>query len=104
MREHLYLRDLGVCHSCNVDTRLSKIELENCEREVRRKNDSVSIGILGRCLASLGITVKESRKSLWHADHVNPVMFGGGTSGLDNLQTLCVKCHKLKTKTQRKPK
>ena len=33
----------------------------------------------------------------WEADHVVPVWNGGGCAGLDNLQTLCVICHRAKT-------
>lgn len=34
----------------------------------------------------------------WQADHIIPVHKGGGACGLDNYQTLCVECHKQKTK------
>jgi 5-methylcytosine-specific restriction enzyme A len=30
---------------------------------------------------------------LWQADHINAVIEGGGECGLDNLRTLCTKCH-----------
>ena len=33
----------------------------------------------------------------WQADHILPVHKGGGGSGLENYQTLCVECHKAKT-------
>lgn len=36
----------------------------------------------------------------WHVDHVLPVFLGGSACGLDNLQTLCVDCHKEKTYTE----
>jgi len=35
----------------------------------------------------------------WQADHIIPVVEGGGCCGLDNYQTLCIRCHKLDTKT-----
>jgi 5-methylcytosine-specific restriction endonuclease McrA len=34
----------------------------------------------------------------WHADHIVEVRHGGGACGLDNFQTLCLDCHKAKTK------
>lgn len=34
------------------------------------------------------------KHSLWQADHINPVVEGGGQCGLDNLRTLCLRCHK----------
>lgn len=33
----------------------------------------------------------------WQADHIIPVSKGGGGTGLENFQTLCIECHKLKT-------
>lgn len=33
------------------------------------------------------------RDALWDADHVQPVCLGGGACGLDNLRTLCWRCH-----------
>jgi 5-methylcytosine-specific restriction endonuclease McrA len=33
----------------------------------------------------------------WEADHITPVHKGGGECGLENMQTLCKRCHRLKT-------
>lgn len=33
----------------------------------------------------------------WEADHIISVVEGGGGCLLDNYQTLCIRCHKLKT-------
>lgn len=30
----------------------------------------------------------------WQADHIVPVVHGGGTAGLDNFRTLCLHCHR----------
>jgi 5-methylcytosine-specific restriction endonuclease McrA len=35
-----------------------------------------------------------SRKSLWDADHIVPVVEGGGECDLSNIRTLCLKCHR----------
>lgn len=37
------------------------------------------------------------RETFWDADHVVPVVEGGGEAGLDNIQTLCLFCHRKKT-------
>jgi 5-methylcytosine-specific restriction enzyme A len=34
------------------------------------------------------------RKSLWDADHILPVAEGGGECDLDNIRTLCLRCHR----------
>jgi len=36
----------------------------------------------------------------WEADHIHPVFMGGGYCGLENFQTLCIECHKEKSKIQ----
>lgn len=36
-------------------------------------------------------------RSWWEADHIKPVVEGGGQCGLENLRTLCVPCHKRAT-------
>jgi 5-methylcytosine-specific restriction enzyme A len=39
---------------------------------------------------------------LWDADHIVPVVEGGGECDLANLQTLCLKCHRERTAALRK--
>ena|SRR4030065_329029 len=39
----------------------------------------------------------KKKLSSWQADHIIEVRDGGGGCGLDNFQTLCLKCHKKKT-------
>lgn len=37
-------------------------------------------------------------KAFWEADHVRPVVEGGGSCGLENLRTLCQVCHLERTR------
>lgn len=46
-----------------------------------------------RELFERGFPWDESR-SWWEADHIVPVVEGGGQCGLENYRTLCVPCHK----------
>lgn len=105
MRAFVYERDLGICAMCHTDTRYSKIAVENAWRDSRRAGippqESERLLDLTK---SLNITIKESLKSLWHADHIVEVCNGGGESGLENIQTLCVKCHKEKSRLRRRNK
>lgn len=39
-----------------------------------------------------------NKPSAWEADHILPVVEGGGECTLDNLRTLCHPCHKKETK------
>ena len=36
-------------------------------------------------------------RHLWEADHIKPVIEGGGQCGLENLRTLCLRCHRRAT-------
>jgi len=40
---------------------------------------------------------RKLKHSLWQADHITPVVEGGGGCGLDNLRTLCTRCHHAET-------
>lgn len=39
---------------------------------------------------------------IWHVDHINPLFKGGKGVGLENIQVLCVRCHKMKSAAERK--
>lgn len=103
MRSYVYDRDLGQCAICSVDTRYTKINVENTLRNAKSRSgklyakdqDLISL------LKDLNITLSESVKTLWHADHIIAVKDGGGECGLDNIRTLCIKCHKTVTKLSR---
>ena len=95
MRQFVYQRDLGLCAICREDTRYQKIKVEDLEKRYRVYGDKTPYFDY---LKKLNITEFESKKSIWHADHILPVSMGGGETGLDNIRTLCVKCHKAETK------
>jgi len=91
LRSQLFLRDRGVCRACAIDTlqlRRRLYDLTEQEREI--------VG------AEHGIPAYHARNlMLWEADHVVPVSHGGGLTGLENFQTLCVRCHQRKTLVDR---
>lgn len=97
LRENVYRRDLGRCNSCKVDTRLQKIALEDSLSACSYDEKHLEYSAL---IASLVLTRSEAKKSLWQADHVKPVEDGGGECGIENMQTLCIACHKKKTGRQ----
>lgn len=90
MRRCVYKRDRGVCASCAVDT--ESVLRENTVRDDRCGQVS---HFLTRC--SLNKAGWDGSKSLWEADHIVPVCEGGGGCGLENIRTLCQKCHKIET-------
>lgn len=89
-----------------MDTeKLEKIIEEAVNRVSRVKRRGIISSCYGRnlvgvMLARWGLSHGDAGKSLWDADHILPVEEGGGACGLDGYQTLCVWCHKEKTKKQ----
>ncbi len=60
--------------------------LEGEDREKFLKDHSISL--------KRKIWMKKHGGGLWDADHIIPVKEGGGLCGLENMRTLCIKCHK----------
>lgn len=48
--------------------------------------------------ALCGVQCGDAGQPYWQADHIVPVVEGGGACGLENLRTLCEACHKGETK------
>lgn len=102
LRAHVLQRDRGVCAICKADTLKIERILDGLQKgfwrewTLRVPPDRAAwefyVGVLrvGKHRAFCG--------SLWDADHIKPVVEGGGESGLDNIRTLCVACHKDVTK------
>ena len=91
LRKKVFARDKGVCVLCEIDTKLVAREIlkhpiKSEEREKILKNYDIS--------PKRKIKI---RMGVWDADHIIPVKNGGGQCGLDNLRTLCIKCHKFIT-------
>src|SRR5690348_74831 len=90
LRQKVFERDQGVCSLCRVDC-------EACLRDLKRSRGAARI----RLMLEWGLK-KRLRKSLWDADHIVPVVEGGGECDLENIRTLCLKCHRAATAELRK--
>ncbi|HEY7305814.1 MAG TPA: HNH endonuclease signature motif containing protein [Bryobacteraceae bacterium] len=88
LRERVLERDRGVCAACGLDC-LAEF------RRIRRLRGASRV----KALSDWG---SRGRKSLWDADHIVPVVEGGGECDLANMQTLCLKCHRIRTIELRK--
>ena len=98
LRMVLRERDRGVCVICGLDTTALKAAVNwVCEHLYKANrirwfgheewwNFQKAIGVPGRWPGDL-----------WDADHIVPVIEGGGECGLDNYRTLCIPCHKKET-------
>ncbi len=85
LREQVLLRDKGMCCGCGADTLLEW-------RRLRRLRGQARLELM----AHWGLKTK-LRKSLWDADHIVPVVEGGGECDLLNIRTLCLRCHRVAT-------
>jgi 5-methylcytosine-specific restriction enzyme A len=86
LRDQVFTRDRGVCARCGVDTetlRKNKRKLDYKSRKQFEKDWG-------------------TRRNLWDADHILPVVEGGGECDLTNMRTLCLKCHREATSELRK--
>ena len=77
LREQVFQRDHGVCAQCGVDTEALRKDKRKLDYVARRQFEKD----WGR------------RRHLWDADHIVPVVEGGGECDLSNMRTLCLKCH-----------
>lgn len=82
LREKVLARDKGICVLCRIDTLAAFIDIKRARWERRKL-----------MLLDWGLKVL-NRRSLWDADHILPVVHGGGECDLDNIRTLCLKCHR----------
>lgn len=72
MRFLVFERDKGICALCRTDV---------FEGATHRN----------------GSPVRRGSGHLWEADHIVPVVEGGGECTLENMRTLCIPCHKKET-------
>jgi 5-methylcytosine-specific restriction protein A len=82
LREKTFERDRGVCALCGLD----------CVREFNRMRRLKGAARL-RAFAEFGLR-PGMRRTLWDADHIVPVVEGGGECDLSNMRTLCLRCHR----------
>ena len=85
LREQVFKRDKGKCALCGTDCQHELLRLKLLRKERREK----AWGAWG--LRPYG------RRSLWDADHIVPVVEGGGECDLSNIRTLCLRCHRIAT-------
>ncbi len=90
LREQVFERDGGLCALCRTDT-------QGAYAELKRARGAHRIKLLQRWSLK-----RLTRRSLWDADHIVPVVEGGGECDLENIRTLCLNCHRRETVELRK--
>jgi hypothetical protein len=97
LRNLVWKRDRGRCAVCGLRCRDLEKSLTLLRQVLSRLGQARVYGSVRKALKV------KSRHSLWDADHIRAVADGGGECGLDNMQTLCVWCHREKTAEGRRP-
>lgn len=98
IREHVFRGARGVCALCRVDCAALCDALAMAPLDVRLSIVQELHPLLAadEPLAER-LAINPTPGNCWHADHILAVCRGGGHAGPDNLQSLCVVCHKNKT-------
>lgn len=119
MREMVYQRDRGICALCGVNASKEYGLWKAARMEARRMfrwfwnrylgDTAQERGIwyqaasmkeeeawINRWVPNPGWTIR--RSTGWDADHIVPVVMGGGNGGLANMRTACHPCHKRVTR------
>lgn len=98
MRKHIFERDKGVCSSCGLDTEQLKQLLYRIKTE---KGEEAYLTLLKKYEILTGYSFTLERH-FFEVDHKIAVAQGGGSCGANNLNTVCIPCHKRKTKREAK--
>jgi len=85
LRDQVLARDRGVCASCRVSTLVAHGILKRSRGATRTR------------LLDFWDLARYTGRALWEADHILPVVEGGGECDLSNLRTLCLRCHRMAT-------
>jgi 5-methylcytosine-specific restriction endonuclease McrA len=93
LREKVLERDRGVCAVCRRDCLQAESDLRRLRGAARLK----ALADWGLLTGARAVTRAVTRKTLWDADHILPVVEGGGECDLENIRTLCLKCHRVAT-------
>lgn len=93
-RAAVWKRDGGRCRCCLLDIAALAALLQGNGKPERQA--------ASRRNARMGARPEAlwSESGLWDLDHILPVQHGGGACGIENLQLLCIWCHKEKTAEQ----
>lgn len=85
LRRRVFERDQGICTACGFDT-------TTLERQFAAIADAV---LRYDWLKAHGFP--RHRTTFWDVDHIIASIEGGDLNDLDNLQTLCIPCHRAAT-------
>lgn len=92
IRRKVYKRDKGICAQCGINTDEAQwLASETLNRLSWSEQSEFRHLIIPPGFPS------DLCRDWWEADHIVPVVRGGGQCGLEGYRTLCVPCHKRET-------
>lgn len=96
MRGFVFHRDRGVCAACGLNV-MRLAAACNSLRWLKARNTGV--GFRSRYFIFSWLESEGFGKNFptWEADHITPVVEGGGLCHPDDVRTLCIRCHKKET-------
>jgi 5-methylcytosine-specific restriction endonuclease McrA len=96
-RKKVYKREKGICQKCGLDCSKwfgeFKRQINRFPWEAREQKAKEYFELFGVPY----VPDWKHRSTFWDVDHIVEVVNGGGLCGLDNLQLLCIPCHRAKT-------
>lgn len=122
LRQLVFERDGGYCSQCGFDCGAADVRIN----DLRLVYSGLSLSAWGsldwiwakltlerflKSLRDVGFRFnaaqyfrpgKRRMRSLWEADHILAIADGGGECDLENVQTLCLRCHSVKSADLRK--
>jgi 5-methylcytosine-specific restriction endonuclease McrA len=106
-RTKVWERDKGVCALCGVNTAEQRkhlreeFEVQGFRQQPSAEKSKAFYARLRALKISASRWITADHQGCWDVDHATPVVEGGGSCGLDNLRTLCLRCHHQQTRRLR---
>ncbi|XP_048024130.1 DNA annealing helicase and endonuclease ZRANB3 isoform X1 [Megalobrama amblycephala] len=102
MRARVLETEQGVCQHCGLNAHQLYMQVRDAPHTHRKEMlDNTWLAQLP--LKQLNEMIQSPMEGqFWQVDHINPVYRGGGQCSLENLQTLCTVCHRMRTAQQAK--
>uniref|UniRef100_A0A8C1IDA0 Zinc finger, RAN-binding domain containing 3 n=1 Tax=Cyprinus carpio TaxID=7962 RepID=A0A8C1IDA0_CYPCA len=102
MRTRVLETEQGVCQHCGLNAHQLYVQVRDAPC-THRKEILDNTWLAQLPLKQLNEMIQNPVEGqFWQVDHINPVYRGGGQCSLENLQTLCTVCHRMRTAEQAK--
>jgi len=102
MQSVLFQRDHGVCAKCGLNGHIARKLAISLGWDDDHRGEGLRKFYMDHLAEIGGYKCPSTPRYWWEVDHILPVAQGGGSCGMENLQTLCYWCHKKKTAAEHK--